>query len=100
MSHSRSIASLLQHSATATDEFQASEPRASAVPNSDNDKEPSASNSKTNQRVTHHQTQLVANGLKKLTDRKVEEALRIIVNNVPGLSVCQRFGSSFPVNMT
>lgn len=40
--------------------------------------------------VTYHEKQIISNGISSLPDKKMQEALKIIQNNVPSLKVCFR----------
>jgi bromodomain-containing factor 1 len=58
------------------------------------DKKSSSKNTKPEKHryVTYHEKQVISNGISSLPDKKMQEALRIIQNNVPHLKVCSCLG--------
>lgn len=65
------------------------------------DKKSKPAKSEKDRWVTYHEKQLISNGISNLTDKKMQEALKIIQSNVPALKVCRllflslcRIGSS------
>lgn len=50
--------------------------------------------------VTYHEKQVISNGISSLPDKKMQEALKIIQNNVPALKVRSKLRTSIILNKT
>jgi bromodomain-containing factor 1 len=58
------------------------------------DKKSKLAKSEKNRWVTDHEKQLISNGIRILTDKKMHGVIKIIESNVPALKVCRKIMAS------